>query len=305
MRSSEKYVSKTGMNEIFKYRGKSLNQEDVNFISKLIAENPDDSRRKLSVKLCQAWNWVQKNGAFRDMVARGLILELHRAGHITLPPKKCSPKNPFVDRKKRPKITIDQTPFEKTIFQVKPLEFRKVRRTDKEILCDSLIEQHHYLGYCQPVGEHLKYIIYSGETPIACMTWSSAPYHIGVRDNFIGWPMDTRKKNLSLMAYNSRFLILPWVKVHNLASHILGQMARVLPKDWEQVYNHPIYYLETFVDTERFLGTCYKAANWVYLGNTTGRGIKEKTQRITRSIKAVWGYPLSPDFRKYLCHHPN
>ncbi len=292
------------MDKIFTYRGKSLNKENIEFINELIAENPDDSRRKLSVKLCEAWNWVQKNGALRDMVARGLMLELHRAGHITLPAKKCSPNNPFVNRKKAPKITIDQTPLEKTVRQLRPLEFRKVRRTQHEKLCDSLIEQHHYLGYCQPVGEHLKYIIFADKKPVACMTWSSAPYHIGCRDKFIGWPLETRKKNLSLMAYNSRFLILPWVTVRNLASHILGQMAIILQKDWESVYGHPIYYLETFVDTERYLGTCYKAANWTCLGNTTGRGIKEKTTRITRSIKAVWGYPLIPDFREYLCHPP-
>ncbi len=290
------------MDKTFTYRGKSLNNENIEFINRLIAKNPDDSRRKLSVKLCEAWNFVQKNGALRDMVARGLMLELHRAGHITLPAKKCSPNNPFVNRKKTPEITIDQTPLEKTVSQLKPLEFRTVRRTQYEKLCDSLIEQHHYLGYCQPVGEHLKYIIFADKKPIACMTWSSAPYHIGCRDKFIGWPIEIRKKNLSFMAYNSRFLILPWVNVHNLASHILGQMAIILQKDWESAYGHSIYYLETFVDTKRYLGTCYKAANWIYLGNTTGRGIKEKTRRITRSIKAVWGYPLAQDFREHLCH---
>lgn len=292
------------MSELLTYRGKSITQEDILFINHLIAENPSESRCKLSVRLCKAWNWVQANGALRDMVARGLMLELHRAGHITLPKKKKSPVNPFLNRKEPSVIEIDRVPFKETVARIKPLEFRRVRRTSHEKLCDSLIAQHHYLGYCQPVGEHLKYIIFAGQTPVACMTWSSAPYHIGCRDTFIGWPLSVRKKNLALMAYNSRFLILPWVTVPNLASHILGQMAGILQKDWEQAYGHSIYYLETFVDTELYLGTCYKAANWIYLGNTTGRGIKEKTKKITRSIKAVWGYPLSPDFREHLCRPP-
>ncbi len=293
------------MDTDFTYRGKVITTADIDFIKKLIAENPHDSRRKLSYKLCEAWNWVQKNGALRDMVCRGMMLELHRAGHITLPAKQASPSNPFLQRRKVPEIHIDQTPIETTVAKIKPLTFRQVRRTKHEQLCDSLIAQHHYLGYTRPVGEHLKYIVFSGKRPVACLIWSSAPYHIGCRDQFIRWSRTVRKENLSLIAYNSRFLILPWVKAHCLASHILGRMAAVLPKDWEAMYNHPIYYLETFVDTELYAGTCYKAANWIYLGETTGRGIKEKKHRITRSIKAVWGYPLTPDFRKSLCSLPN
>lgn len=187
------------MNELFTYRGKPITREDILFINHLIAENPLDSRWKLSVRLCKAWNWVQANGALRDMVARGLMLELHRSGHITLPPKKRSPANPFLNRKEPPIIEIDQIPFKETVARIKPLEFRKVRKTPHEKLCDSLIAQHHYLGYCQPVGEHLKYIVFADQIPVACMTWSSAPYHIGCRDKFIGWPAFVRKKNLSQM----------------------------------------------------------------------------------------------------------
>lgn len=292
-------------NFLYKYRGKVITKTDIEFIRKLIAENPDDSRRKLSYKLCEAWNWVQKNGALRDMVARGMMLELHRAGHIKLPEKKYSPPNPFLKDKTVKHIEIDQTPFETTVKNIKPLTFKQVRRTEHEQLCDSLIDQYHYLGYTRPVGEHLKYVIFAESRPIACLIWSSAPYHIGCRDKYISWSKTIRKENLSLIAYNSRFLLLPWVKAHCLASHILGRMAAILPKDWAAVYNHPVYYLETFVDTERYTGTCYKAANWVYLGETTGIGIKEKKHRITRSIKAVWGYPLTSDFRKQLCNLPN
>jgi hypothetical protein len=162
------------------------------------------------------------------------------------------------------------------------------------------MEQFHYLGYCHPVGEQLKFIVYLKQRPIACLAWSSAPRHIGCRDRFIGWSATVRRQHIHLMAYNSRFLILPWVRVRFLASHLLGRMAKVLSTHWQAVYNHPIYYLETFIDKERFSGTCYKAANWVYLGDTTGRGKNDQTHIPNRSIKAVWGYPLSRHFRRLL-----
>ena len=282
------------------YQGRVATTEDIEFINRLIAENPADSRRALSKKLCEAWNWVQPNGALRDMVCRGFLLQLHRAGYIKLPPKKFTPNNPFVNRKSPAKVEINQTALFTTLSKILPLEIRQVRGTSFEKLFNSLIAQHHYLGYCHPVGEHLKYTVFSDGKPIACLAWSSAPRHIGCRDRFIGWSADIRKKNLHLIAYNSRFLILPWVRISYLASHLLGRMAKIVPVDWERVYNHPIYFLETFVDTERFEGTCYKAANWIYLGNTTGRGKNDQTNKPNRSIKAVWGYPLSMDFREVL-----
>ena len=284
-----------------KYRGRVATSEDVTFISKLIAANADDSRRALSVKLCQAWSWVQPNGVPRDMVCRGFMLELHRAGYIKLPAKKCSPPNPLVDRKKPAAIGIDQSPISTGLKHIVPLKLRQVRRSGLEKLFNALIETYHYLGYCQPVGEHLKYIVFAGPKPIACLGWSSAARHIGCRDRFIGWSADKRRKYIHLMAYNTRFLILPWVRVPYLASHILAQMAKVLPADWQRVYHHRLYYLETFVDKERFKGSCYKAANWIYLGDTTGRGKNAPSKKVTRSIKAVFGYPLTKDFRKYLC----
>ena len=288
------------MESLLSYRGKTITAEDASFIQTLIDQNPHDSRRRLSVKLCQAWNWTQANGAVRDMVCRGLMLALHRAGHIKLPEKKTSPNNPLAKRRVPEKITIDKRPIEKKISAIKPLEFRQVRRSPSEKLFNSLLAEYHYLGYTQPVGEQLKYIVYAQGQPIACLAWSSAARHIGCRDRFIGWPQGLRKANLHLMAYNSRFLVLPWVRVAHLASHILGRMSRILPKDWQGVYRHPIYYLETFVDKNRFVGTCYKAANWLYLGDTTGRGKDDKTHRANRSIKAVWGYPLGKNFKKYL-----
>ena len=285
----------------FKYRGKVLSGDDVAFINRLIGENPSDSRWALSKKLCRAWNWVQPNGALKDMVCRGLMLELHRAGHIRLPAKKHHVNNPFVNRTKPAKVTIDQSRVDGKLSEIKPLQFSQVRRTVSEKLFNSLIEHYHYLGYCHPVGEQLKYIVYSQQKPLACLAWSSAPRHIGCRDRFIGWSAHSRKAHIHLLAYNSRFLILPWVRVGCLASHILARMAKIVCQDWQAIYRHPIYFLETFVDKQRFAGTCYKAANWIYLGDTTGRGKNDHTNKANRSIKAVWGYPLSKHFRTLLC----
>lgn len=283
-----------------KYQGRIATSEDIEFIKGVIAENPGDSRRLLSKKLCEAWNWVQPNGALRDMVCRGFLLQLHRAGYISLPPRRVKPNNPLANRKRPPKVDVDQTPICTKLSKIQPLEIRQVRRTSYEKLFNSLIDRHHYLGYCHPVGEHLKYVVFTEGRPIACFSWSSAPRHIACRDKFIGWSADIRKKNLHLIAYNSRFLILSWVQVRHLASHLLSRLAKVISADWERVYSHRLYFLETFVDTERFKGTCYKAANWIYLGNTTGRGKNDQTNRVNRSIKAVWGYPLSMDFRGVL-----
>ena len=178
---------------------------------------------------------------------------------------------------------------------------RQVRRTKHEKLFNSLIQQYHYLGYCHPVGEQLKYIVWSGKRPVACFAFSSAPRHIGCRDRFIGWRQEIRKKNIHLMAYNTRFLILPWVGVRYLASHLLSRIARIISDDWQENYAHGIYFLETFVDLERFTGSCYRAANWIYLGKTTGLGKDDHTKKPNRSIKAVYGYPLTKDYCTRLC----
>jgi hypothetical protein len=180
------------------------------------------------------------------------------------------------------------------------LRVEQVRRTSQEPLFNSLIEQHHYLGYTQPVGEHLKYLVFAQDRLLACLAWSSAPRHLGPRDRFIGWSAEARRRNIHLIAYNLRFLILPWVEVSHLASHILGRMARQLPRDWEQIYGHAVYFLETFVDPQRFRGTCYRAANWIVLGRTTGRGKDDQTGRPNRPIKEVLGYPLCRRFRQLL-----
>ena len=288
--------------DVLTYRGRVVTDADVTFIRQLIAAHPRASRRALSKKLCVAWNWVQPNGVLRDMVCRGLMLALHRAGHLELPPVRWVNPNPLAQGRRPPSRTLLRwRPVEGRLSEMLPLDIRQVRRSSDESLFDSLVETHHYLGYTQPVGEHLKYLISADGVPVACLAWSSAPRHLGCRDRFIGWSPEVRRKNIRFLAYNLRFLILPWIEVPHLASHLLGRMARALPRDWARIYGHPVYFLETFVDPQRFKGTCYRAANWVVLGRTTGRGKDDLTHRPNRSIKEVLGYPLRRDFRERLC----
>ena len=283
-----------------KYRGREVTDDDVTFIKKLVAANPSASRRALSKLLCEAWDWRQANGELRDMVCRGLMLELHRADLIELPPVRQTPPNNVVIRRRPQRVLVDRTPLCTRLQQIRPLEILQVRRTPEEAYYDGLIEEYHYLGYTRPVGEHLKYLILTSGRPVACMAWGSAPRHLGPRDGFIGWSGKARRRNIRYLAYNTRFLILPWVEVPHLASHLLGRIARVISADWQRLYSHPIYYLETFVDPARFRGTCYLAANWIALGQTTGRGHNATTKKVTQPKKEVLGYPLRKDFRQLL-----
>ena len=282
------------------YRHRVITDDDLVFIRRLIAENPELSRRGLSMKLCEAWNWVQANGALRDMVCRGMMLMLHRQGLVELPALRQVGRSSRSRPLKPQALSIDQTPLSVSFAELGPLQVRQVRRTPEEALFNGLLQQHHYLGYTQPVGEQLKYMVFAGERPIACVAWSSAPRHLGSRDRFIGWSAQARLKNIRLLAYNTRFLILPWVTVPHLASHLLGRIAKRLSVDWQTVYAHPIYFVETFIDPQRFAGTCYRAANWTVMGLTTGRGKDAPTRAVNRSIKQVLGYPLVRDFRQRL-----
>jgi hypothetical protein len=283
-----------------RYRGRVFTPEDILYIRELIAAHPGESRRRLSQKVCEAWEWKQANGVLRDMVCRGLLLTLHRAGQIELPPVKFVPHNPLARRLRPAPAPVDATPIEGRLKDIQPLSFVQVRRTADEPLFNSLIEQYHYLRYEQPVGENAKYLVWAQRRPIACLAWSSAPRHLGSRDRFIGWSQEARRRNIRFIAYNTRFLILPWVCIENLASHILGRMVARISEDWQQMYGHPIYFLETFVDPERFRGTCYRAANWVLLGKTTGRGKQSNSYVPNRSIKQILGYPLTKRFRELL-----
>ncbi len=289
-------------NNIITYRGYSVTPSDIEVIKNIIAAYPDKSRRFISQEVCRTWDWRQPNGILKDMVCRSLLLLLESKGLIKQPPKKCNPPNPLSRRKQPVKVTIDQTPLQCTIKDLRAIKLIQVRKTNFESLFNSLIQEHHYLGYTQPVGEHLKYIAFYNEKPIACLAWSSAPWHIGVRDRFIGWSREIRRKNLHLIANNTRFLILPWVQIPYLASHLLSINRHRLCLDWQELYNHSIHLVETFVDTERYKGTCYKADNWIHVGDTTGRGKGGKSHKAVLSIKAVYVHPLSKHFKQELCY---
>ena len=277
MRSSAACAKVLRMEVKLKYRGRNVNACDVAFIQALIAEDPGASRRALSKRLCEAWNWVQPNGALRDRVCRSLMLELERAGLIELPAVRCRAPNNVLKRGGPDGVVVDSTPLR------------------------ALLQAHHSLSYTRPVGEHLKYLVYPKGRPIACLAWGSAPRHLGPRDHFLGWSAQARRRNIRFIAYNSRFLILPWVEIAHLASHLLGRMAKVVARDWEEVYAHPVYDLESFVDPERFQGTCYRAANGLFLGRTTERGKADHTNQANRSRQEVLGYPLTKRFRHRLC----
>jgi hypothetical protein len=223
-----------------------------------------------------------------EIVTRRRLRAVHRAGEIELPRVRQISLNPFVRRVRPAPALIDQTPLTGTLKEVTPIAIQQIRRTVQEPLFNSLIEHHHYLGYEQPVGEHLKYLVWAKGRPIACLAWSSAPRHLGSRDRYIGWSATARRRNIRLVAYNTRFLILPWIRVPHLASHILGQVTNSLSRDWERIYSHPIYFAETFIDPARFRGTCYRAANWRFLGMTTGRGKASTANAQTAPLKRCW-----------------
>lgn len=284
-----------------RYRGRELTSSDIEFIRQLIAAHPDESRSRLSVRLCEAWQLQQPNGVPRDMVCRSMLLMLERAGAIQLPAARGH-YDPGVQRRKRPEAVVpDNQPVQGPLSQLLPIQVEPVRRTPREALFNSLMEQYHYLRYERPVGEHVKYLISAHGQAIACAAWSSAPRHLGARDRFVGWDPRARRRNIRFIAYNTRFLILPWVFVENLASYLLARMAARIAPDWEQMYAHPVHLLETFVDPERYRGTCYRAANWQLLGTTTGRGKNDQTKKANRPIKQVLAYPLHRRFRELLC----
>jgi hypothetical protein len=289
-----------GMDTVLRFRGREIRSKDVVLLREIVAGNPGANRRALSFKVCEALDWKQGNGTPCDALCRALMLKLHRAGHLQLPPTRWIARNP---RRHSVVTHVDVVtqPLVARLADLGPIEIRQVRRTPEEALVKSLIHEHHYLGYAHPVGEHLKYLVSARGQPIACFCWSSAARHLGPRDRYIGWSKEQRRARIRFIAYQSRFLILPWVQVSHLASHLLGAISRRLSDDWMRVYAHPIYFTETFVDPTRFRGTCYRAANWTVLGMTTGRGKDAPTSAPNRSLKQLFAYPLVKNFRAHLC----
>lgn len=289
------------METIMTYRRKSVSRQDIATIRKIIESHPDKSRRFISQEVCRTWDWRQPNGVLKDMVCRSLLLLLESEGYIRLPARKFIPHNPLAKRKKPSNVIVDQTPIQCSVSALFPIKLEQVRRTPFERMFNALVSEYHYLGYTQPVGEHLKYVAFSHDRPIACLAWGSAPYYIGVRDRFIGWSKKVRENNLQLIANNLRFLIMPWVEVSCLASYLLALNRHRLSKDWKRLYHHPIHLVETFVDTDQYRGTCYKADNWICVGKTTGQGKLSKTRQPLLSKKAVYVHPLAKNFRRKLC----
>jgi len=289
------------MGETWRYRGQEIGSEQIAFLREFIRTHATSSRWKLSRQLCETLGWKQANGALRDMVCRGLLLMLERAGQIELPPVRRHIRGQCRTGRPRPEAAlIDDSPLVMPLKALGSVAIHPARRTADEPLFNSLMEHYHYLAYEQPVGEHLKYLAWAQGRPIACLAWSSAPRHLGGRDRYIGWSAPARRRNIRFIAYNTRFLILPWVRVPHLASHILGKVTRALSGDWERMYGHPVYFAETFIDPGRFRGTCYRAANWQFLGVTTGRGKNDHTNKPNRPIKEILGLPLTPRFRELL-----
>lgn len=287
---------------VLRYRGREIAVSDIVFLRSFIQAHSDLSRWKLSRRLCEVWQWKQANGAFCDQLCRSMLLQLHRAGEIELPPVRRRPLRNYLAERQSPEVLVpDSRPVYGSLTLLRSqIDIHQVRRTSEEGLFNSLVEQYHYLHYDQPVGEHLKYLVTANGQAIACIAFSSAPRHLGPRDRFIGWDAETRRRNLRLIAYNTRFLILPWVAVPHLASHLLARVAARIATDWQRMYAHPVWLLETFVDPARFRGTCYRAANWIPLGSTTGRGKDDLTHKPNRPVKEILVHPLHRRFRDLL-----
>ena len=280
-------------------RKRTINEEDIPFIQATIDSHWDKGRTHISKALCREWNWRQPNGRLKDMACREVLLTLKRKGIVALPPGRHDGHNKMRNRS-IPVVYIEKTPLYGKPSQFQPVQLQLVRNTSLEPLYNSLIQEHHYLGYRQIVGNHLKYMAFIDKQPVACLGWGSAAWSVKSRESFIQWNKPTKENNLHLVVNNTRFLILPWVNVKFLASKVLALNARRISEDWFKIYNHHVYLLETFVEQDRFQGTCYKAANWVRVGQTKGTAKRGHAHLFHGKIKDVYLYPLRKDFRKKL-----
>jgi hypothetical protein len=289
------------MNEVVRMQGRDWKPEDIERICELIAENPAWSRRRISEALCAEWDWRNGRGRPKDMAARSLLVKLEQRGLIQLPPRRQTPSN----RMARECILDpdwDRSPVAGTLRGMGPLRVREVSTEPAaRERCAAALAQFHYLGWNGTVGENLCYAIATeADRLLACIGFGSAAWKCRAREEFIGWSAAQKQQRLHLITNNTRFLILPFVQVPHLASWILGQVLRRLSQDWEQKYGHPIALVETFVDQERFAGTCYRAANWIHTGATTGRSRQDRQHTLAVPIKDVYVYPLRRRFRQEL-----
>lgn len=281
-------------------QGRLLSSDDIDIVREIIVSNPSWRRTRISQELCNRWRWFNHLGQPKDMACRSMLLKLEAKGYITLPVRSAFPLNGLQHRS-IPDINPDTTPIATSLRDLLPLSMEIVKGKDSLSLFCHLLSRYHYLGYSVTVGENMKYIIRDKfGRPLSCVLFGSAAWKVACRDGYVGWTKECRERNLFLVTNNMRFLVLPWVRVAHLASHILGRIARRIRKDWVERYGHPVVLLETFVDTSRFRGTCYRAANWRYAGQTKGRSRNDRYNDLRVPVKDVYLYPLAPHFREIL-----
>jgi hypothetical protein len=283
-------------------QGRAIGPVELEQVRHLLATHPEWSRCRLSCALCHLWGWRNLVGQIKDMAARTLLLKLEQRGWVTLPA--CRRPSPNRMRHKQiQKLAHRTEPISGALRALQPLQFLELSQAPElGPVFDSLLQQYHYLSYTSPVGQNLRYLVRDRQgRELACLGFGAAAWQTQPRDAFIGWTAAQRQAHLALVANNSRFLILPWVRVPELASHILGRVARRLAADWRARYGHPVWLLETFVERERFRGGCYRAANWICVGQTQGRTRQDRHNQIHAPVKDVWVYPLHVNFRQTLC----
>ena len=283
-------------------QGRSVSEEDIAQIQELMRSNPNWHRTQLSRGLCQEWGWVNHRGQVKDMACRALLLKLEALGYLTLPKRQSACPNAYRNRVIQD-VFHETTPIEGFLKDLMPLSIEVVRGKGSLSLFAFLLSRYHYLGYRGSVGENIKYLVFDCRgRPLSCVLFGSAAWKVGCRDRYIGWDGVQRPKRLHLMTNNMRFLVLPWVRVPHLASHVLSRIVRRIGDDWKRIYGHDVVLLETFVDVSRFRGTCYRAANWRYVGRTKGRSRNDRYATIRVPQKDVYLYPLRSGFREVLVH---
>ena len=287
-------------------QGRRIGGAELTEIRGLIETNPEWSRRRLSEVLAERWQWRAASGQLKDMAARTLLLKLHERGLIVLPARRQVATTRRVQRE--PDL-FDAAPVPlvvSSLSALRPLRIQLVRPGEPDyVRFERYLRQYHYLGHRGPVGENLCYLIHSRDgVELACLLFGAAAWQCAARDRWIGWTSEQRAQRLALVVNNARFLILPSVVVPHLASHVLSQIARRINQDWQQRYGHPVHLLETFVQPDRFRGTCYQAANWIRVGQTTGRtrqSARYRDNAVHAPVKDVYLYPLRADARHALC----
>jgi len=280
-----------------RYCGRDFSPAEMDLIRRLIIEDPARSRAELSRLTCEALDWRKHDGGLKAMSARVAMLRMQEAGLLVLPP----PRNPRPDTRVRLTPATDPSPpIDLPAAALRPLELRRVTTKPESRRWNEYVERYHYLGHKPLPGAQLRYFVYGRDHLLALLGFGAAAWQTAPRDRYIGWDHPTRELNLCRIVNNARFLILPWVRVPHLASMILAQVARRLPLHWEAQYGIRPVLLETFVETPRFKGTCYRAANWTCLGPTQGRGKLGPSGRQSVPIKDLWVYPLLPTFREIL-----